>query len=1183
MRLTHIKLAGFKSFVDPTVIPVPAQLTGVVGPNGCGKSNVIDAVRWVLGESSAKHLRGESMQDVIFNGSGTRKPASRASVELAFNNELGRAAGQWSQYSEISVKRVLDRSGDSTYYINNMRVRRRDVADLFLGTGVGARAYAIIEQGMISRLIEAKPEELRGYLEEAAGVSKYKERRKDTESRLKDARDNLNRVEDIQRELKTQVEKLTAQAEVAQHYRSLQADLTFSQHRLWYARKHDAAQQRARIDKDLSEAQTKLESETARLRHIESELETARQTQLAGQDTLNTTQAAYYQAQSEVARIEQTMAHQNATRERLYRQVQELVARVESQQTRRSATHEALAEVNAQHPGLEAILLEAEAAARQATDSTLPQKEAALREAQQGVGEAQRAVSQLDQSRQVDENSLGHTKRQLEQLDGRRRRLEQEQAQLPRPDAAGLSKKQVEVEELAQTLATAQTGLKAAETALPELDAARSQYMRELEAARKALHQTEAELAALKKLQESLKADEKLGAWLRQHGLDSEPRLWEKLRVAPGWEAAVEAVLRERLQAVAADTQPDWFADAPPARLTVWSGQVAAPRPPEERGSGGVSLAGAAASVSAELLASKIESDDAVAYAALGDWLGGVYWAEDVNAAQARRIGLQAGECVVTPQGHLFSRYSVTFHGPHTAVEGILARGRELERLSADAISLREDVTSLEAAYVEAQQNYSERQRDIQALRAQTGQTQSRHHTAQMELLRLQQAVERVQSRANQITQELEEVTRQLTSERTTLESLEARLKEYRAQDETAREALYAARQTRDQADRAVFEARELQRAAERRHQEAGFALTTCTNKIRELGETLERAEQEIAADETRLTQARDELGRLPADALDAELQAALETRTECETKLAAARDALEGLTAQLRSQDEARLACEQGLDPLRRSIEQLKLKDQEAMLMQSQFELQLREAAADEAVLESGLADSPKPAQLQAQISRLQNEIAALGAVNLAALDELTQAQERSEYLAAQCADLLEAVTTLEDAIHRIDQESRARLKETFDTVNQHMGELFPRLFGGGQARLILTGEELLDSGVQVFAQPPGKKNASIHLLSGGEKTLTALSLVFAMFKLNPAPFCLLDEVDAPLDDANTERYCNLVKAMSDQTQFLFITHNRVTMEVAQHLAGVTMQEPGVSRIVAVDVEEAVGMVEAA
>ncbi|MBS1148256.1 MAG: Chromosome segregation protein, partial [Proteobacteria bacterium] len=880
--------------------------------------------------------------------------------------------------------------------------------------------------------------------------------------------------------------------------------LTFSQHRLWYARKHDASQQRARIDKDLSAAQTRLEAETARLRHIESELETARQTQFAGQDALNTQQAAYYQAQAEVARIEQSMAHQNATRERLVRQVQEGTARLEAQQARRASTADSLHEVTAEQPGLQAAQEEAEAAARLATDSTLPQKEAALREAQQAVGEAQRAVSQAEQARQVDENRLGHTKRQLEQLDARQRRLAQEQAQLPRADAAGLAHKQVELDALAQTLATAQDGLKAAETALPELDAARAQYLRELEAARKALHQTEAELAALKKLQESLKADEKLAAWLRSRGLDRAPRLW--------------------------------FSDAPPARLTVWAAQ------------------GGAAPAAPDCLSSKIASDDAAAHAALVDWLAGVYWADDVDAARVRSASLQAGECVVTPQGHLFTRHSVTFHGPHTAVEGILARGRELERLTTDAVQLHETVSGLDAAYAEAQHSYADRQREVQALRAQTAQTQSRHHTAQMELLRLQQAVERVQSRAAQISQELEEVTHLQTSEHATLDMLDTRLKDYRAQGEAARDALNAARQKRDQADRAVYEARELQRAAERRHQEAGFALTTCTNKIAELAATLARIEQEIAADETRLAHTRDELAKMPADALDIELQAALTTRSARETELAAARDALEGLTAQLRSHDEARMSCEQGLDPLRRTIEQLKLKDQEAMLMQSQFELQLREAAADEAHLESALADSPKPAQLQIEINRLQNEVAALGAVNLAALEELTQAQERADYLAAQCADLLEAVTTLEDAIHRIDQESRAKLKETFDTVNRHMGELFPQLFGGGQARLILTGDELLDSGVQVFAQPPGKKNASIQMLSGGEKTLTALSLVFAMFKLNPAPFCLLDEVDAPLDDANTDRYCKLVKAMSDHTQFLFI-----------------------------NVEQAVGMVEAA
>ncbi len=1165
MRLTHIKLAGFKSFVDPTVIPVPAQLTGVVGPNGCGKSNVIDAVRWVLGESSARHLRGETMQDVIFNGSGGRRPASRASVELHFDNERGRAAGQWSQYAEIAVKRVLDRSGDSSYYINNMRVRRRDVADLFLGTGVGARAYAIIEQGMIAKLIEARPEELRGYLEEAAGVSKYKERRKETEARLRDARDNLNRVEDIRRELAAQVEKLAAQAETARRYRALQAALTLAQHRLWYAKKHDAAQQRARIERELGTAQHRLEADTARLRHVEAELETARQGQFAGQDALNTAQTTYYEAQSEVARIEQAMAHQNATRERLYRQVQEFGARLASQQARRSDLHAVLDEATAQQPALEAAREEAAAAACEASDRTLPQKEALLRTAQQAVGEAQRALSQLDQARQVDENSLGHTRRQIEQLDQRQRRLEQEQAQLPRPDAGGLASRQLEADELAQALATAQCALREAESALPALDAERAQAQRELDGARSALHHAEAELAALKKLQESLKTDEKLDAWLRDRGLGSAPRLWEQLVVEPGWEAAVEAVLRDRLQAVAAAARPDWFDDAPPARLSVWhpGGEGAAPPP--------------------DSLAARVTCADPAVRAVLTDWLAGVRGADDTAATEAARTALRPGECLVTPEGHLFHRHGVTFHGPHAVVEGVLARGRELERLAAAAAHLHETVAALEADAAATQQRHAERQREIQVLRAQSGYTQNRHHAAQMELLRLQQAVERVQSRAAQIARELDEIRLQQEEARAGVTLLEERLAAGRGKGEAAREALYAARQRRDQADRAVFEARELQRAAERRHQEAGFALATCLGKVAEYSESLARTEQEIAADDARLAELRDELAQLPADALDAALQQALAARTAAEAALAAARDVLEDLTARLRGHDEARLACEQGLDPLRRTIEHLRLKDQEAMLVQAQFELQLREAAADEASLEAGLADSPKPAQLQAEINRLQGDIAGLGAVNLAALEELAQAQARSEYLAAQAADLVEAVSTLEDAIRRIDQESRTRLKETFDAVNRHMGELFPLLFGGGQARLILTGEELLDAGVQVFAQPPGKKNTSIHLLSGGEKTLTALSLVFAMFKLNPAPFCLLDEVDAPLDDANTERYCNLVKAMSEQTQFLFITHNRVTMEMAQHLAGVTMQEPGVSRVVAVDVEEAAGLVEAA
>ena len=1165
MRLTHIKLAGFKSFVDPTVIPVPAQLTGVVGPNGCGKSNVIDAVRWVLGESSAKHLRGESMQDVIFNGSATRKPASRASVELMFDNELGRAAGQWSQYAELSVKRVLERNGESGYFINNQRVRRRDVADLFLGTGVGARAYAIIEQGMISRLIEARPEELRAYLEEAAGVSKYKERRRETEARLKDARDNLSRVNDIEQELAAQLEKLSAQAEVARQYRAWHEELALTQQRLWLARKTEAAEARARLEKDLATAETQLAAETARLRQVEARLETLRQQHYAAQDALNDRQAAFYEAQSALARIEQAMQHQNATRERLLRQMQDLGERHQALQAQAAHARTELAAWQARLPGLQTALAAAEAAVADATDRNLPQKEEALRQAQQAVGDAQRALSQHEQARQVDETSLGHMRRQLEALDARRRRLQQEQSQLPRVDSAGLARKDVEVDALAETLARTQAELEALDADLPTLDAQCSTLARTLDEARKLLASVSGELAALQKLEAGLDADEKLQAWLAARGLDAAPRLWESLRVAPGWEAAVEAVLHQRLQALPGEPLDGWFADTPPARLTLWNGQ------------------GPAAAPGPDSLASKIEADDPAASAVLADWLARVSIAGDVAEAQARRAHLEPGACLVTPQGHIFTRCSVSFHGAATALEGVLARRRERERLTGEAQRLQATVAASEAELEAALAARTARQREMGALRARLAQEQNRHHTAQMERLRLQQAIERVAGRSAQIAQELEEITRQQAVDGATVSELEQRIAAHRTEAERARERLYAARQARDIADRAVFEAREVQRGAERREQEAAFALTSATHKISELENGLHKLDEDVTDHAARIAAVRDELAQLPPDALDGELQAALARRQAAEAALAAARDALEGFVAALRQADEARLACEIALEPLRRNIEQLRLKDQEALLMASQFELQLREAGADEARLQSEFGADMKPAQLQARITRLQGEIAALGAVNLAALEELDAARARAEYLAAQSADLTEAVATLENAIRHIDQESRARLKETFDTVNAHLGELFPQLFGGGQARLILDGEELLDAGVQLFAQPPGKKNASIQLLSGGEKALTALSLVFAMFKLNPAPFCLLDEVDAPLDDANTERYCSLVRAMSTHTQFLFITHNRVTMEMAQHLAGITMQEPGVSRIVAVDVEEAAALVEPA
>ncbi len=1166
MRLTSIKLAGFKSFVDPTTIPIPAQLTGVVGPNGCGKSNVIDAVRWVLGESSAKHLRGESMQDVIFNGSSARKPVSRASVELIFDNSLGKAAGQWSQYAEISVKRVLTRNGDSSYYINNLHVRRRDVSDLFMGTGLGARAYAIIEQGMISRVIEAKPEELRAYLEEAAGISKYKERRKETESRLKDARDNLSRVADIRQELDKQIEKLASQAEVAKQYKALQEQLSASQHMLWYVKKRDAQSARSKLARDLGEANNRLEAETARLREIEAGLETTRNAHYSAQDQFNVLQGEYYAAQSEVSRIEQALAHLRATRERMAHQQADLESRNQSLFERiANATAEKTEQI-ARLSNLSDLISQAEARFAMASSQHLPEKEDALRQAQQSVSEAQSALSLSEQNKQLDEAHLGHARRTLQQLQERKSRLDKELTQLPRPDATALSSREAELDSLVAILDDARAGLEHGEMALPALDAARSAVLRSLDETRRELHKVEAELAALQKMQESLKADEKLGHWLSAQNLETAARLWQGLEVQAGWESAVEAVLRERLQAIDSQVQDAWLDVAPPARVSIYARSETALDAPE-----------------GSLLA-KLTAKTTHLAGVLDDWLANVQTAETVQEALDRQAKLAAGQCLVTPQGHVFTRYSVSFHGPHTAVESVMARSRDMQKLNARLIELKQQLSAQEQSHQDAQANYQSAQQNLAQLRQQANQSQSRHQTAQMEVLRLQQAFERVSQRREQIENELAEIEGSLAAEQEDVLATEERLHNHRSEIDFARERVYEVRQARDIADRAVHEARELQRDAERSLQETRFIETTASNKIKELSSLLLALDEEKTLVAESLASLQQEMFGLDDASIEGGLQNALANRVAREEAVSVARNQLEEMTNRLRHEEESRIQCEQGLNPLRERMEQLRLKDQELLLTETQFEENLVQAQSDQNALQLAYEQTnPRTGGLQSDINRCTAGIAALGAVNLAALEELTEAQERGTYLANQHADLLEATNTLEAAIRKIDQETRDLLKATFDTVNGNLGELFPQFFGGGRAELVLTGEELLDAGVQIIAQPPGKKNSSIHLLSGGEKALTALSLVFSLFKLNPAPFCLLDEVDAPLDDSNTARYAEMVKRMSAETQFLFITHNRITMEAAQHLAGVTMNEPGVSRLVAVDVQEALRFQEVA
>jgi len=1165
VRLTQIRLSGFKSFVDPTSIHLPGQLVGIVGPNGCGKSNVIDAVRWVLGESRASALRGDSMQDVIFNGSGNRKPHARASVELHFDNSLARAAGQWSQYAEISVRRVLQRDGDSSYLINNTHVRRRDITDMFLGTGLGPRAYAIIEQGMISRVIEAKPDELRVFLEEAAGVSRYKERRKETEHRLADTRENLARVTDIRMELGAQIEKLQAQAEVATRYRDLQAELQFKQQMLWFLRRRDAAAERDRHAQEIARTANALEAETAGLRELENRIETARAAHYRQGDGLNAAQAALYGANAEVARHESELRHVEENRQRLESQHNERRAQLAAWREQRAQLTQALHMWSSRQGGARQRVAEAQARLAQEA-ARLPEAEGVFRGSQDRLNECRGALVRAESRIQIEESNLAHLQRQRAALEQRRERLSAELQSLVEPERAALESARARVGELDTAAQRVQESLGTLAAECDGLEARRAETADAMAREQQQLAVAEARLSTLTQIQRDAEDNAPLHGWLEKHRLASLPRFWQKLRIEPGWETAVESVLRERLHALEigdASAIVPLAADQPPTKASFFLPGAAA------------QAADLAAAVPLSAKAHALESGLA---GAMQDWMAGVY-AVEADPDEAARAALPPAVVLVNRAGHQFTRFTVSFHAPDPADAGLLARQAEIEALQGHCAGLRQAADRARGEAERAESELATRLLALDEARESISALQRDLHDAQIGVLKLTQAHERFAERSAQIKAELAEAEAESGREA----EREAQLAGARADAEQAvrdaRRALDEVRHSHDAVELALTAQRHALQQAEREAQDAQFGERECASKINEIDVSVRVIDQQIERAELEVAKLDGELAVDPIPAVRAALDGAVEARLACEKTLAAARDAVEAAATALRELEESRLQVEGRMAPLRDRLGELKLKEQAASISHDQFASQLEEARADEAHLAAEAERAARPAVLQGEITRLSQSIQELGAVNLAALDELKTSSERKAYLDSQSNDLQEAVTTLEDAIRRIDRETRELLRETFESVNRHFGSLFPLLFGGGEAKLLMTGEEILDAGVQVMAHPPGKRNSTIHLLSGGEKALTAIALVFAMFQLNPAPFCLLDEVDAPLDDTNTGRFCELVKKMSAQTQFMFISHNKITMEMAEQLIGVTMPESGVSRVVAVDIEEALRM----
>jgi len=776
LRLSHIKLAGFKTFVDPTVIPVPSDLVGVVGPNGCGKSNVIDAVRWVLGESKASALRGESMQDVIFNGSADRKPVGRASVELVFDNSLGKAGGQWSDYAEISIKRVLLRDGDSTYYMNNIHVRRRDIADVFLGTGIGSRGYAIIEQGMISRIIEAKPEELRVFLEEAAGVSKYRERRRETELRLRDTRGNLSRIDDICQELEKQLQHLEEQAEVAGKFKDMQSQLSEAHNLLWLARKQEAATQRLRREKEVQRLELELEAETSCLRETEKRLEEARAKHYAASDSLHEGQGELYAANAEVARIEQQVQHLRENQQRIEQQITVARNQIKHHEEQMESSTESLDQWRRE---LEKASLNFEGSKEKtaAENEKLPQTETAFRLWQEKLREVQRSLLLTDQARQLEESHRTHAEKSLQQLESRREKLLEEKESLPQPDDLELSRLQREIESTAVELKSKQDSLAQTEEQLLKTEEIKREITHETQMLEQKITKMEARSSALERLQHRLEDNEGLSEWLEKYKLDALPRLWQNIQVDKGWEDALESVLRERLNSSSLERLEivqDWIEDSPPGKWTLFETKVSA-----EQRLNDETLHGKEDWKSLEWY---LTCEDTGIKSVLKEWLRGIFVVESIQDGLLQRTKLAPGEMFVTREGHFFTQHSLTYYAPDSQLHGVLARQREITQIKTDAEELGAGLTKQKSRLVIVEEDCNKLGALISQLRIDSEELLQRHHDLQMQALKLTQLAEQSGQRGDQILVELTGVKQQIDVEGSQKQSSEKKLAEYQDQ-----------------------------------------------------------------------------------------------------------------------------------------------------------------------------------------------------------------------------------------------------------------------------------------------------------------------------------------------------------------------------------------------------------------
>lgn len=1162
MRLKQIKLAGFKSFVDPTTVSLPSNLTAIVGPNGCGKSNLIDAVRWVMGESSAKNLRGDAMTDVIFNGSTGRKPVGQASIELVFDNSDGTVQGEFANYNEISVKRMVNREAQSSYFLNGTRCRRKDITDIFLGTGLGPRSYAIIEQGMISRLIESKPHELRIFLEEAAGISKYKERRKETENRIRHTRDNLDRLTDLREELGKQLSHLKRQATSAERYKEYKAEERELKAQLAAIRWQTFNSKIEALDDAIQKMETEVEAKIADQRHADSEIEKSRELHIELTDAHSEVQGRFYGIGADIARLEQAIEHARQQKSQLLEdkaQVQSSLDKLREQlRFDESKLEELMTELLQSEPDLELKTEQVEEQQQQLQDM-----EEDMRLWQQDWDVFNQQAHANAQKTEVEKTRIQHLESHIARYT---KRLEDIRAEINQQESSPMENDLVEIaKELSLAEEQSERLEEEVSNAVEQINQIRQQqreHNQKLETSRKELRGLESRKISLEALQSAAlggQSEESVN-WLKQQGLDAKSRLAQNISVDSGWELAAETVLGENLEAVVVSDSHDFansLAELASGKLILVSD-------------------GSSAGTYPDTLHSKIKGADALA-----GQLSKVKVADSLDQAMSIRAQLADDESVITQDGLWLGKSWLRVAKQSEQGAGILEREAELNELiekieQQEAVlaeheetkeRLAEQLSEQEQLWQSKQSQLAQASRTYSELRAKVGSQQAKLEQAKNRL-------ERLQKEQRDVMQQLQDDEELLAKSRQQIELMVDSM----ADDNERREKMTAEREEK----RAQLEAKRQQarQVKDEQHQLA-IRVSAVKAEVNSTRAGFERVNSQIGELTSRKVELENRLSseQDPTEDYQIELEQALEKRLLVEEELKQARNKLSEIDDKMRKLERQRHESEQQAQGVRSRLEKLRMDWQEAKTRQNTQSEILADAKANVETILEELPEEANEQQWLNQIEEITGKIQRLGAINLAAIEEFKAAEERKTYLDAQNEDLIEALDTLESAIRKIDHETRTRFKETFDKVNKGVQELFPKVFGGGHAYLELTGENLLDTGVAVMARPPGKRNSTIHLLSGGEKALTAISLVFSIFRLNPAPFCMLDEVDAPLDDANVGRYANLVKEMSDQVQFIAITHNKIAMEMAHNLLGVTMSEPGVSRVVSVDVDEAAAL----